>query len=915
MAQVYSRKRISAEILSIGVLLNLALLSTTSMVLAQDAKAKVVECVAFPAPSIAYQSWKDDANYDLYESVHDGRKSIRVTGDILNISKADFGSIVRDIDAAPDNVAEIIFEGREVNFLDTISFKGARIVVLADAVNFASGGSIYLNPPGDLADGLFISTNTLAFREAMPRALQVPLGDGTSKRKVEIFAETMLVDGKAIPDAAARDTLWRRTGEYNFADPKVPPSFLVEVGTEGGAKANAAMAERVTWPLFFAFKVQKFYSRAPFAQANRKEIEAQISNLLPKIEKIGNASAVTMLNSTMDLMNLDLDAQGYSPFFVPRRDFVSARDAFKAKLDDAEARLDTLMDIILAAYDGKPLDPVKVEKVRADYRAALGDMTARQQAMSKALTDISVNEKMIVELNEQVADRRVILEKHLEDLKKKNDDASKIKIATTVVAIGAMMIPTPASPIIAAGLSVTGDIIYSHNVTPGGISLETFATIATRAAAFYKTATEARDAWDKHLNDLGTTRDAFKGTALGKDGKPIAKMDALKKAGASGGEFGKKLKEMYDQLQALPEPTKIEMSGLEKEDGELQGLLSSIGGHRAQQAKLIEQIAALQQQLASDTEAQATASVLEAELLEMTPGNDRDIMRWKTVATALWRMNLEDLYLDAIMLRRSLYFETAKIPELPADLLQFPEEMTAYVRSGLYSPDGHFSTKELILQHLEKEKKKHLTALNAINDSILRSFEGYQSERAGGAMPYTQTFTFDSNGSSAEREFLEQINAQISSISASDGINGTVRIPIPMTLPAAPLDIPERLVQVTVPAVEFKDPEAAVGKRINLDISYDLAGEMRRNGFCNFIDMRAKGAMPRVATRYQVGLQKVEETAPIPLTFEEFKKYQSAPPARTPYYLAVQMTGDRNGSRWKAVPQITSLTINLRVVQ
>lgn len=915
MTEFRRRNRVRVLTLTVGAL-TFALLSSTSLSSGQDAEESPdIVCAAFPAPAISYQGWQEDTNYDLYETVKDGRKSIRITGDILNISKQDFGSIVRDIDAAPDNVAEIIFEGREINVLDTISFKGARIVFMADSVNFGSGGSLYLNPPGDTPDGLFISTNTLSFNKAMPRALQIPLGDGTSKRRVEVRAGNLVIDGKDVAAESARAALWRRTGEAGFAAADIPPGFEVDIGKEGGAKANETMAQQATWPLFFAFKIQKFYSRAPFDEGNRNTVKKQIEALLKKIEVIGNTSAVTMLNSTSSLMELDLDAQGYSPFFVPRRDFVSARLAFETKLKDAGGRLDALKDIILAAYDGKPLDAAKVEKVRADYRAALGDMAARQSAMSKALTDISVNEKMIVELNKQVSDRRLILEKHLEDLKKRNDDASKIKVATTVVAIGAMMIPSPASPIIAAALSATGEIIYAHNTTPGGVSLETFASIAERSAAFYKTATEAKEAWNKHLDDLATTRDAFKGTAVDKDGKTISKMDALKKAGSSGGDFGKKLKEMYDHLQSVPVPTSIEMSGLEKEDGELQGLLSRIGSHRATQAKLVEQIAVLQQQLASDTEAQATASVLESELLAMTPGNDRDIMRWKTVATALWRKNLEDLYLDAIMLRRSLYFETAKIPELPSDLLQFPEEMTAYVRSGLYSPDGHFSTKELILQHLEREKTKHLTALNAISDSILRSFENYQSERAGGATPYNQTFAFDIQGSAAEKSFLEQVNAQVSSIMRSDNLNGKVRIPIPIALPPAPLDIPERLIQVTVPEVEFKDPAAAVGKRINIDISYELAGEMRRSGICNFIDMRAKGAMPRVATRYQVGLQKTEETAPIPLTFEEFKKYQSAPPARTPYYLSIQITGDRDGGSWKVTPEITSLTVNLRVVQ
>lgn len=877
----------------------------------------IVTCTAFPAPAITYQSWDEDSNYDLYEGVKDDRKTIRIVGDILNITKEDFGSIVRDIDEAPSNVSEIIFDAREINVLAPISFTSSTIVLLADTVKFGPSGGFYLtSEPTDAKDGLYVSANSVMFANAMPRPIQIALGHGNNNRKVQFHAKNLNVEGREISPEESIAALWRRTIDFTGIGSSAPSAnFEVEFGDDGGRKAVAEISERATWPLFFAFKVQKFFSRDAFNPANKKNLLAKIGEIVPAVEELGNTSAVAMLNSTRSLMDLNLDAQGYSPFFVPRRDFVNARDAFSERLKEADSHLDNLKDTILAAYDGKELDKGKIEKIRADYKALQGDMAARQVAMDKALTDLTVNEKEIEELMKRVSDRRAILKVHLDNIKDQQDDASKIKIATTVVAIGATLVAGPAGPLIAAGVSATGEMIYTHNTNPEGNTLETFVSIATKSADFYKAATEARAAWTKHSADLATARDSFRGVP-GKDGKTIPKIDALKAAGKSGGEFGKKLKVMYDQLQSLPTPTSIEMTGLEKEDADLQRSLATIATHRSTQAQLTEQIATLQQQLASDADAQATASVLEADLLTTVPLNDRDVMRWKLVATSLWRKYLEDMYLDAIMLRRSLYFETAKIPELPADLLQFPEEMTAYIRAGLYSPDGQHSPKELTLSHLEREKTKHLLALNAIKESIDRAFESYQSERAGGAVPYTQTFTFDlSTGNEDDSEFLEQLNAQISSIIRNPGINEIARLPIPIELPAPPSDIPERLIRITIPDVEFDNPKSTRGKRVNLDISYELAGEMRRNNGCNFIDMRAKGAMPRVAHRYQAGLQRIEEAAPVPLTFEEFKRYQSAPPARTPYYLSVQITGDRESPNWKTVPSIKSMTINLRIVQ
>ncbi|TAW06613.1 hypothetical protein ELI25_29530 (plasmid) [Rhizobium ruizarguesonis] len=907
----------TASTIVLAATLTLGTMSVRAGAAEAEEEQATVACTAFPAPSIAYQLWEEDANYDMYEGVKDERKTIRIVGDILNITKDDFGSIVRDIDEAPSNVSEIIFDAREINVLAPISFTTSKIVLLADTVKFGPSGAFYLTAePSDANDGLYVSANTVKLENAMPRAIQIALGHGSNNRRVQFQGKSLQVEGQEISPEDADAVIWRRTVDFSGIGSSAPPgNFEVAFGGDGNKKAIAEVSERATWPLFFAFKVQKFFSRDAFNQTNKSNLTAWIDQIVPRVEELGNSSAVAMLNATRGLMDLNLDAQGYSPFFVPRRDFVNARDAFKARLKDADTRLDVLKDTILAAYDGKELDRGKIEKIRADYKALQGDMAARQVAMDEALTDLAVNEQEIESLMTRVSDRRAILKGHLENLKKRQDDASKVKVAATVVAIGATLVAGPAGPLIAAGVSATGEMIYNHNTNPAGNNLETFVSIAKKSADFYQAATEAKAAWAKHSADLGAARDSLRGVP-GKDGKLVPKMDALKTAGKSGGEFAKKLKAMYDQLQSMPTPTSIEMSGLEKEDGDLQGSLAAIAAHRSTQAKLTEQISVLQQQLASDADAQATASVLEADLLSTVPVNDRDVMRWKMVATSLWRKYLEDMYLDAIMLRRSLYFETAKVPEVPPDLLQFPEEMTAYIRSGLYSPDGKYSPRELTLTHLEREKSKHLLALGAIGESIDRAFEAFQSERAGGAVPYTQTFTFDGATSTGnEKEFLEQLNAQISSIIHNPNFSEIGRLPIPIDLPAPPTDMPERLIRITIPDVEFNDPKSVLGKRVNLDISYELDGEMRRNNGCNFIDMRAKGAIPRVSYRYQAGAQKTEEEAPVPLTFEEFKRYQSAPPARTPYYLSIQVTGDRKNPNWQVAPTIQSMTINLRIVQ
>lgn len=895
-----------------AMLLACFLASTSDVALAQTVKG---QCFAFPSPNIAYQSWESDTNYDLYEGIVDGRKVIRVVGDIVNISKEDFGSLVRDVNEAPSNVAEIIFDAREINVRAPISFTSAKITILADKLKFGPEGSFYLTSDASaVKDGLKIVANEVAFENALPRPLQISLGDGNNGRTVEAIFKTLKVGGAEVAGAQAKQAMWSRTLGYSGLGNSPPLNFVVTSGSEALPKVAAEISEHSTWSLFFAFKVQKFFSRDAFNPGNKSKLNGIIDQMMPTIEAMGSPSAVAMLQSTKGLMEINLDAQGYSPFFVPRRDFADAQKAYGIKLEKARKQLDDLRDLILAAYEGKPLDRAKIAIVRDEMAATNAAITRREDGIQTAFTALVANEKAVVELNSQVEQQREVVRKHYEELDQRQKDASSVKLATTVVAMGAILLPTPASPVIAAGLSATGEMIYVHNTDPRGLTVESFATIAQRSAAFYEAAQKAQASWKVHHNDLATMRDAFKGKAM-QDGKSVTKMDALKAAAKTGGDFAEKMKALYDNLQKFPEPTSLQMSQLEKEDQTLQGLLGAIGDRRVKQAKITQEIATLRQELAVDTDRQSAAMVLEAELLTMNPTNDKDVMRWKMAATALWRRTIESLYLDAMMLRRSLYFETSKIPDLPPDILQFPEEMTAYIRTGLYSPDGNYGPGTLTKDHLEREKTKHLAALGAIETSIDQAFDDYKSERAGGAIPYVQSFRFSSNGSETQARFIDQVNSQIRLSGAGVANNGTMRIPIPIDLPQPPLELPERLVQVSISNVEFTDPYAVSDKRLNFDVSYELAGEMWRNDRCDFVDMRAKGAMPRAVQRLQVGSARIEEINPTPLTFDEFRKYQSAPPARTDYYLSVQLSGDRTSPNWEMIPTVSSFTLNLRIVQ
>ena len=622
------------------------------------------------------------------------------------------------------------------------------------------------------------------------------------------------------------------------------------------------------------------------------------------------------------IIDLNLDSLGHGPAFVPRQDFVAGKSSFDERLKKISEKLDNLRDLILRAYERKKLDDTSVKSVRNTLQEDLVSADQIQKLIGETLTELAMNESDISSLQVLVDQRRLTLSQQLDDLKKKNSDAGRIKGATTVLSIGAALIPG-VGPFVAVGISAVGDVIYNNNAGVSTDPIETLVSIAEKNAKFYASIKGAEAAWQAHKQDLDLAKAVFAGNPPPPEkpgDKPVDRAEATKRAGQSAASFAEKIKEVFDSLQGLPKPTQVTMTTLESEDQELQSLLAQIGDKRQKQANGTEILSGLQRKLEAVTGEQATALSVEADLLAADIQNDRDVMRWKQTGLALWRQQLERLYTDAILLRRSLYFETAKLPNLPEEVYQFPEEMTAYIRSGLYSPDGGgASPQKVTSDYLNTEAKKHTVALQAISTAIDDAFQEYQRERAGGATPYQQTFSFDNSGGFIAKMFLKELNAQLGAAWKQAAFGSEVRampLLIPLRLPAPPNDLPERLIKLDIYDVKLKEPAAVSGKTINLDVSYELAGELRRSGVCNYVDMREHGAQSRAVHRFQVN---ATQTAPdqfiIPLTFEELRRYQTAPLARTPFYITAHVSGDPSDQSWKSVPVIESLSFSIRIVQ
>jgi hypothetical protein len=870
-------------------------------------------CPPLQPPATSYPTWEQDANYELIETPVEGGKIIRITGDILNFDKPDFGSIIRDVDEAPSNVREIIFDAREIHLKQPLSFTSARIVILSDLLSFEENGAINLTLSPNGSDGLRVVARKIQLSGALPVPIQIVTSD---KRTVQIAAEALEIDGGS-ETATARDVLWRRSSGFSGKAGDPPAEWDVKVGSEFSGEVADQLAAEAVWPQFTAFKIQKFFARDPYGTSNNL-IQAN----RPYFEQLKATSALSLLDATKRLLELHLDPSGHGPAFVPRRDYINAFNALKGEIEGSQSYLDDLKKVILQAYDEKPLDQSQLAAVRSRQRSDEEAARSVNQSMSDVVTSLAQNEQDIDAIQTKVNQRTGTLVAQVEDAKHKAGDLGKLKAGTTVLATGAMLIPG-AGPFIATGISVVGSVIYSHNVGQDPGSVETLASVAQKNAKFYATAKAVQAAWEQQVKDYKIAGQVFAGKPPQPDkpgDKPLDRAEAAKKEAQSAGEFASKVKDMFDELQDQPKPTEVALSDVEKNDEELNSLLAAIGDRREQQAKLTEQIKELQGKLASVMGDQADAMNVEVDLLAANPINDRDIMRWKLSAVSLWRREIERLYNDAIMVRRSLFFETGKIPELPPDVFQFPEEMTAYVKSGLYNPDKGLNSKEVTEAHLDAEITKHVAALKAIQGALSDAFSQFESERAMGAVPYVQSFTFSASSPNLiVQRFIKQLNAQIlrQVVGGTDQGLHLAPLLIPFTLPTAPMSDPERLVSVNISDVQFTTTTATAGKTINFDIRYNLAGEMIRDGSCHFVDMRESSAQSFVVLRVQATNQSLPPSeGGVPLTFEEFKRFQTAPPARTPYFLSVQIGGDRTDPTFtKSIPEIKSLTFSIKVVQ
>lgn len=915
---------ISRHIVSFSFLISL-LIPMAFIALASNA-AESLSCSPLVLSALPHDAWDADKSYDIDVSKGINNKlNIHITGDIIRLNGIDFTSLLRGKDYAPGNIDNITLDARIVQIEGPLTIEKGNINIYAKELLFERNGAIALtNAPSDSGDSVNINVNELDLRRADSIPLQVSL-QYAGRRSIIINANKILFPTFIPTRQTDALTLWQLSSNYLGAVNRIPPiTWKVQSGEDGDNTAIKNISTSAEWPSFFAYKVHKYHTYAPFDKNNQQELLARISDITPYMIKLQRADVLLDLNRLVMVINNNTDNRGYGPGVVPSKDFVSAQKDFTNDIANAKQQFQSLINVIISTTQNPKPDKSIIDTARSNLASISNSQSRHETEIGETITALGALQAQAEAITGQIEIQRIESQKKLESLKKRNNDLGNIKAVTTIVAVGASMIGTPAvGAAIAVGVSTAGDMIYAHNIGDDS-NIETLATIVQKNSELYSNVTRVRGAWESHHKDLGVLDNVLQGQSITPDGadKPLTRTDAVQRAGKSASEFADAIKSMLSTLGKSPKPDSVSLNQIELENAALQQALSLLVQVQISIAEKSVKLQSLQAALVTDESAQSDAELVEQRLLNVDPVNDVDNRRWRSAAIQLWDRGIRRLYQEAMDLRLSLFYQTWKMPELPDSFSSYPEEIAACFDSGHCKNEIlSWSTSDL-RNILEYQLDRHLTLLTGFNSAVEDTWESYQSERAAGSQPFFDPQVFSSsNGSPAEnKQFINQINAQIRrQIEYPDTRNKPqFRIPIPVTMISPPVfGLPERLLKVGIADPVFRDNAALRGKTVMFDITWPLAGELIYDNKCSRVSLSIPGGQLSKTVRDlandPVSLLKAQADSPV--TLESLMESRTAPPARTSYYLSITIGGSDQDANWNNVPMLDSLTFWRRIVQ
>ena len=891
----------------------------------------------------ALESFDQDAGYTITGTKDPEGRRVRISGDTLMLDAKNLPFLVAEISRAFTGVKQIVFDARRIVIGGPISLRSGELVFLADEITFSKTARItFTGPVTQTTEGIRIVARTVIFDPQLKKPLQMTpaAGEADHKRRIEFVAGTVMHGDRAVQPYDAEKYLWQRTlGSYTSKTTPPIALWATKFGADSTQAYTAQFRDEMRWPQFFLTKLLKFHSRNPYDPASHDELTARTNRYLPLLENWSDSHVSLEMHRLLARISANVDLLGYGPKYAPRVKLQKQRDAVQTQLDDLKIRatgagpgtsyFDLLTDLVLATYDRTQPSDKEVAQLKDRVHAA---EDAQQGFDAEYATLINKSRKLSAKfppIKQAIEENRKRIERSTQDEIKRNRDAVAAKQGFALAGTAAALIAAPylapqAAAAIGAAGSLTGDLVYQHNV--GGQTGLTVLEAVSNANQFYDGMGKLFESWDSYQDSRKVLKQVLNGEKVKdgpspEDGKTDTRKDITKSqaSGQAAAAAGVLLGTFYNLMKSTAPPTStpLTLEGKEQLDPRMAELIAQLSALSSEQSDLMDKMkAAIERQALASDSLQRERELLDT-LLELNPGDDREITRWHANALALWQNATQRLARDAIVLRRAFQYETGQSVALKADVLQFADEMLAATTAGTYDPlSATADDKETITKHLASQRTRFAAAISAL---LAEVDSGLNLHLSRGTLLRARRTAYEfriAGADLASRRFVEALNAQMEvQIAGQIDARRVMPMLIPIRWKPSVSKLPERLVDAKVLKVEFEQQAEGIGDSgLTFHIIHPFYGAMYRDGDCSIFDMRDSTAVQNSlefpTDIGAVGLGWLKEQPGV-VDISALDNYYARPPLRTDYRMLVQVTSDR----WRSLPRIRAITVGLEVLQ
>jgi hypothetical protein len=859
-----------------------------------------------------------DDGFDLQVRKGEQGTIIRVTGDTVIVDSKRLASLVAPPSLAKTKIQSLTFDARLLILRGPLSIEGGLLQLLGETIRFEKRAQVALLPgTADEIRRLAIVADKFEFVGSARRPIDLQLAVSS---KVEASIAARSVTG------VTAGRVWSRFVDSLDATAP-PPSISILVGAPAEEQVVKALESQMEWPLFFAAKVRKHFNRNPFDTATCAAIDALAGQYKPFLERWRDPGPYAIIASVSAAIRNKTDVTGRSAAFTPKQDLNSQRsDITKAASED---RFDALATLIAATAKGDDAAAVDLQRVRSEI-AVLGQQQSRlEHTVDQSNQGLQVLVQRNASTDQLIRNRSDYLKLMQDRDYQRMKDAQAVKQWTAITASVVLIAATAggASPAVAAGaaagVAVTGEAIYSHNIG-NPMSLADALTAGTKT---YAAAHEFVEAWDKLKADKERASKVFDGQVV-LDGpepaagevdkrKPLTKVEASKRVATGLADAVKKARGINGD--GITAPTQLSLTERENEDEDMKSLLAQRAADTYQSQLLAAQIAFAVEELESLQNRRLELQALDIALREAKPQNDQQNARWNANAQILWGMNVARISAMVENYKKSLYFETGRAPDGVASVLDYPNELEAQVAAGILDPLGGFGDADLevlVEKRLRVEKTKFLASVNALLDAVDVTYTAYLNSRTEADVNRKSVKFATNSPNPVIRAFLETLNGQIrQQIVAGTPVQMMLPAYIPYVLPSSLNPVPERLIRATVVDVEYNVPNARIGPNaLEFNIIHPGYGEMKHGGQTSIADLRTS---PTDWKYFTVPAEQItrdwltRNPTVVQISKDKSNRFYTYYPARAPYFLVVNV----RSRSWKSLPEIRSIEFGLEVMQ